>query len=309
MEASVGSRGVLGGLAVLLVAAVAGCGGDDGPTTEERRAAMAKWQQQADAACARAERAIVALGEPIDAKDVDRIVVRATPHLRRAAESIRKLRTPPGEAAKVEPVLEALDRLERPLDDVGKWSEVGKREEVVKAATRWRAEGAALERAADAAGLRVCGRDGQRDATADAILAPIYATQLNELGNNLAVRIQTVRENYRITDERSLTEHLEQYAAVVDHGTTVLTVMEPPVRAADEAEAYYHALYDTAENARRAADKARRQGYTTALLRALDKGYEQRFRRERKAYDALVRALRRIPGGDVDKRKPREPVA
>jgi hypothetical protein len=294
------------GLVALAVAAavLAGCGGEDGPTAEERRAAMARWQQQADAACERAEQAIVARGEPLDARDVDPIVVRATADLRRAAESIRQLRIPPGGAAKVKPVLEAIDRLEPPLNELGKWSEVGKQDEMVKAAKEWRREAVALERAADDAGLRVCGRDGVRHAAADAIIAPVFATQLTEFVNILLAQVDDARRNANVTDKRSLSKYLDEFAAVVEYGASRYYALEPPMRAANESQAYHMVLLDTADFAGRAATRARQRGYTLATLRALERRFDQLGRRERKAYRALARALRPIPGTERDEDNP-----
>jgi hypothetical protein len=287
-------------------AVVPGCGGDDGPTAEERRAAFARWQQQADAACERAEEAILARGEPIDARDVDRIVVRATTDLRRAAESIRRLRIPPGGAAKVRPVLKALDRLEPPLNQLGRWSEVGKQDEIVKAAKQWRVEAVALERAADEAGLRVCGRDGVRHAAADAIIAPVFAAQLSEFENYLLADISDVRRIANVTDTRSLSKYLDEIADVLEYGAARYYALEPPMRAANESQVYHLALLDMADFAGRAATKARQRGYTPATLSALDKRFDRLGRRERRTRRALARALRPIPGTEGEKKNPRD---
>lgn len=300
-------RPAIGGIARALIslavatAILPGCGGEDGPTAEERRAAMARWQQQADAACKRAEQAIVARGEPIDARDVDRIVVRAVPDLRRAAESIRKLRIPPGGAAKVKPVLEAIDGLEPSLDELARWSEVAKQDEMVKAVREWRLQAIALERAADEAGLRVCGRDGVRDAASDAIIAPVFATQLTEFVNILLAQVKAVRRSANVTDKRSLSEYLDEFAGVVEWGAERYFVLEPPLRAAIESQAYHEVLLDTADFAGRAATKAR---YSPAALRAIGKRFDRLARRERKAYRALARALRPIPGTEGGQENP-----
>ncbi|MGH2945387.1 MAG: hypothetical protein ACRDPC_03855 [Solirubrobacteraceae bacterium] len=292
-------------LAAALIAA--GCGGDSGPTAEERRAAMARWQQQADAACEQAEKAIVARGEPIDGVDVDRIVVRATAHLRRAAEKIRRLRTPPGGAAKVKPVLNAIDELEQPLSDLGKWSEVGKQDEVVKAAKEWRLQAVGLERAAQEAGLRVCGRDGQRHAAADAIIAPIFASQLAEFVGLLLADVKYVRRNADVTDKGTLAKYLDEFAGVVANGAARYYGMEPPMRAADESSAYHEVLLDTADFAGRAATKAKRRGYTLETLNSLERRFDRLARRERRTYRALARALRPIPGTEGEEDDPVDP--
>jgi len=213
---------------------------------------------------------------------------------------------PPGGAAKVKPVLEAIDELEPPLNDLSRWSEVGKQDEMVKAAKAWRLHAVALERAADGAGLEVCGRDGQRHAAADAIIAPVFSTQLTEFVRILLADVKYVRKNANVTDERSLSKYLDEFAGVVEWGASRYYGMEPPMRAANEASAYHEVLLDTADFAGKAATQARKRGYTLATLNALEKRFDRLAKRERKTYRALARALRPIPGTEGDEENPLE---
>ncbi len=98
---------------LVVVATLAGCGGSDGPTAEQRRAAKARWVQRVDAACEKANDAIADRGWPTDLVDLDRLVVRGIDDARAAIRTIARERLPEGAGPKPRP-LRARDEGARP---------------------------------------------------------------------------------------------------------------------------------------------------------------------------------------------------
>jgi hypothetical protein len=299
---------VPGVVAFLVVACLAsGCGGDGEPSAEERRAAMARWVDAADEACRKAEAAIVARGEPVDLRDVDRVVVRAAADLRRAAATIRRLPMPPGGDAKVKPVLDAIEALEPRLQDVTEWSEVAKADELVKAANAWRSEAEELERRAGRAGLRACGRPWQRHAMAEAIITPVFRTQLAEFEHVLLAELRTIRRRTAVTDGASLAAFLNDFSELIAEATARYYALDPPVRAEAESDAYVDVLETADIVAAQWAREARTRRVDAAFTRSLARRFNRLGRDARRAGRALALALQTAPAED-DPVEPDEPT-
>jgi hypothetical protein len=85
-------------VSVLAVTTFAGCGGDSGPSAEERAANKTRWVERVDAACRKANDAIAERGRPADRVDLDRLVVRGIDDARAAIRSISGLQLAEGGA-------------------------------------------------------------------------------------------------------------------------------------------------------------------------------------------------------------------
>jgi hypothetical protein len=238
---------------------------------------------------------------------VDRVVARGVTDLRRAADMIRKLRVPPGGEGEVRPVLRAVKDLEGPLQEISEWSEVAKADELVKAAKRWRAAAWDLERRAGEAGLRSCGKPGQRYAIADGIIAPVFSTQLAEFQQTLIADVRGVRSQARVVDGRSLSAYLLRFSETVEYAAQRYYALEPPTRAADESTVYHQVLLRTADLAGQWAGAARKRPYTVRYARALQRRFNRLGRLERRASRALVAALQ-PPRPSQDPAAPDEPA-
>src|SRR5687768_11832580 len=95
---------------VLLTAVLAGCGGgSDGPTAQEKRAALDKWTRTADAACEKANKSIAERGWPVNLVDLDRLTVRAVTDVQAASRTIRAQKPPAGSEDKVRPFVRSLE--------------------------------------------------------------------------------------------------------------------------------------------------------------------------------------------------------
>jgi hypothetical protein len=282
-------------VALGLTVAAGGCGGDDGPSAGERRAAMARWVAAADEACSKAEAAIARRGEPLDLRDVDRVVVRAAADVRRAAATIRRLPMPPGGAAKVRPVLAAMDKLEGPLQDIVEWSEVAKADELVKAAEAWRSQSYELARRAYEAGLRVCGRHGARWAVADGIVAPVFRTQLAEFQEVLLAELRSVRSEAKVTDRASAAEYLQRFSEHLAGAAARYSGLEPPLRAEEQSSDYFEILDRASVEVWQWSRETRRRAFTPAFARTLERRFLRLGRQERRAARALAKALQPAP--------------
>jgi hypothetical protein len=285
-------------------ALLAGCGGggDDGPTAGERRAAMARWVERADEACRRAATEIAKLGEPIDVVDIDRVVVRAKPHVERAFTTLERLRTPPGGERRVRPFREALEDLKLPLRSIAEASEVQKVDELLEATTRLRALGGTFERRAREAGLRVCGRSGDRYKLTDAIVAPIFTFQYGELQTSLLGRVKQERKEANLTSRAGFAAYLRAFADEINVSAIMWDKLEPPMRSADEAQGYQDILFATRDMSERAARQAKRPSFTLDDFRALQRRFDDLERRERRAARRLLRSVRPRPADDAPKK-------
>ena len=296
--------------AAAALALLAGCGGGDDPqppTAADQRAALERWAERADEACRRAGTAIAELGEPLDVVDIDRVAVRARPHVERAIAAIERLRTPPGGDRRVRPVREALDALKPPLRAIAEAAEIQKVDELLEATTRLRALAGSFERAARRAGLRVCGRPGATHAFTDAIVAPIFAFQYGELQTSLQGRVKQVRSEADVTTRAGLSAYLRAFAREIAVSAVMWDRLEPPVRAADQAQAYQDVLFETRDTSRRAARRARRLSFRLEEFRALERRFDDLARAEKRAIGRLLRAVRPRPGGDAPDANPIDP--
>jgi hypothetical protein len=282
---------------VLVVVAVAGCGGDAEPTAGERRAAMERWRERADAACTRAVDEISRRGEPVNAMDVDRIAGDAAADLRRAASAIRRLEPPPGSQRRVRALRAAIGRLERPLGTLERWSAVGKKDEMVKAIVALRDGYSLFQRASARAGLRDCGRPEHSQVAIDGLLAPIYGDEFAELYETLMVDLRAIRARAAVVRGRAgLERWFEDLRQRIYEAAIAMDQFEAPRRAEPAAQEYQDVLWSMERVYRNASEQARSSPLTRARIEARVASLLRRLERdEQRAALALARDLEPLP--------------
>jgi hypothetical protein len=171
----------------LAFAALVGCGGSE-------RIDRAQYLHQADASCAATQTRALAGGQPLSLDALGRRLDASHAALRDGARGLHELRERLGD-----PVPAAIARFDRRVNSVvaamrtlAADAELGDGAAVRKHAERLRTRAASLYEAARAAGLKVCGRGGNR--AADRALFVAYRTQYlvhrdyMELNNGLIQR-------------------------------------------------------------------------------------------------------------------------
>jgi hypothetical protein len=296
MEASVGSRGWRGGLAVLLAAAVVvGCGGggggggDDKPTAAERAAELKRWAQRADAICEDTEREIALRGGALDVIDLDRVAMRAVQDVEGAIAEIRRLRVSPEARAELRPLLEELDRLEPRLTELTRTTEDGDMDALLRLAIRLETSWRSLSETAGDAGLLECGREEIAVAVSDALVAPVFATKV------AAFEAQVERSVRRSLRRRPRTPaqaaaFYRRLGRLMASARERWDALRPPERARDAAEKYDRAL---AAGQRYAGEVAARLDDGRVSL-AWARTVQRRFRQLGRAERTAMRRLRRI---------------
>jgi hypothetical protein len=293
MRARDGSGGWRGGLAVLLVAAAAGgCGGDDKPTAAERKAELKRWAQRADAICEETERQIALRGGPLDVIDLDAIAVRAVRDIRGAVARIRRLRVSPEVRPMVRPVLTELERLEPQLTELTRATEDGDMGALVSIAAGLQASGHALGEQARAAGLRRCGREQAAEAASDAIVAPVFATEVEAFETWLVKSVRRVTRRLPRTEAQVAAFYTRVHELLTRAGERWDDLF-PPDRAQDAALAYGRALGRVEWYAGDiAAQIDNGRAVTPTWARTIQRRFNRLDRAERKA----MRKLRRVVG-------------
>ncbi len=154
----------------LAFAALAGCGGSD-------RIDRAQYLREADASCAATQTRALAGGQPLSLDALGRRLDASHAALRDGAGRLHELRGRLGD-----PLPAAIARFDRRADPVvaatktlAADAELGDGAAVRKHAERLRTRAASLYRAARAAGLKACGRGGNR--AADSALFVAYRTE------------------------------------------------------------------------------------------------------------------------------------
>ena len=285
---------------VLVAVAVGGCGGDGTPTASERRAAMERWRERADAACVRAVEASARRGVPVKVVVVDRIAGSAAADLRRAVTAIRRLEPPPDGAKRVRAVRAAFRRVEQPLATLERWSAVGKKDEMVKAIVGLREGYWYLQKATERAGLRDCGRPEHRQLAIDGLLAPIYGDEFAELYETLMHNLRALRAGAgKVRGRAALVRFFGELEQRLYEATLALDRFEPPQRAAAAAQEFQDALRGMEGVYRNAGEMARGTPLTAAKRRRIESHLRRTLklleRDEQRAALALARDLEPLP--------------
>jgi hypothetical protein len=230
-------------ISALALASLAGCGGDPEPTAEEVKAAKSKWVQRVDAACRKANDAIADRGWPVNLVDLDRLVVRGIDDAQAAIKSISAQKVPEGAGPKPGAFVKELEALGPELDKLSEASEDLEPAELVKAAEALKPRLATIEKSAEEAGLSDCMSHDERFFVPDAIRAPVFAQQLDNLDRKLLRRIKDVDFASADTPDEFAVA-FRMYSEVIDAAVDGIDRLDPPQWAADQVGNYQIALRD-----------------------------------------------------------------
>jgi hypothetical protein len=285
---------VLTGLVV--AAGLAGCGGSDGPTAEQRRAAKARWVQRVDAACEKANQAIAERGWPVDLVDLDRLVVRGIDDARVAIRTITRERLPKGSGPRPGAFVREMKALDPELTKLSEASEDLDPSALVKAAEALKPRLVEVEKSAKAAGLSDCLSHDERMFIPDAVRAPVFAEQLAKLDRTLLRKVKSVRFAQASTPGE-FAQAFKRYSELVDTAVEGIDRLDPPLWAAKQTGKYQVALREL---------QAVSQKYTAVLVgnrgkpvtrehiatyMRLDKELNKAGRREIKTRRKMLRAV------------------
>ena len=230
-------------LSALALAGVAGCGGDPEPTAAEVKAAKAKWVQNVDAACRKANNAIADRGWPADLVDLDRLVVRGIDDAQAAIKTISGLKVPAGAGPKPGAFVSELNELGPELDALSEASEDLEPAALVKAAEDLKPRLASVEKSAEEAGLSDCMSHDERFFVPDAVRAPVFAEQLARLDRRLLRKIKDV--DFASADSPGeFAVAFRNYSELIDDAVDGIDKLDPPQWAADQVGNYQVALRD-----------------------------------------------------------------
>ena len=227
--------------AMLAAALVSACGGDPEPTAEERKAAKSRWVQRVDAACRKANAAIAERGWPSDLVDLDRLVVRGIDDAQAAIREIGGPTLPEGSGAAPGAFVRELKALEPELKKLSAASEDLEPAALVQAAEALKPRIANAEKAAEEAGVSECLSHDERIFVPDAVRAPVFAEQLNELDRSLLRRIERIDFADADTPGEFATA-FTSYSEVIDTAVDGIGELDPPQWAAAQTAAYQDAL-------------------------------------------------------------------
>ncbi len=230
-------------ISALALAGTAGCGGDPEPTAAEVKAAKSRWVQRVDAACRKANQAISDRGWPANLVDLDRLVVRGIDDAQTAIKSITALRIPEGAGPKPGAFVNELKALGPELDKLSEASEDLEPAPLVEAAEALKPRLAAIEKSAEAAGLSDCVSHDERFFVPDAIRAPVFAQQLNNLDRKLLRRIKDV-DFASANTPGEFAVAFRDYSELIDSAVDGIDRLDPPQWAANEVGGYLVALRD-----------------------------------------------------------------
>ena len=229
--------------AIVVVAVLAGCGGDSEPTAQERRAAKNKWIQRVDAECRKANDAIADRGWPVNLVDLDRLVVRGIDDAQAAIKAITAVRIPEGAGPRPKAFVDELKGLGPELDKLSKASEDLEPAPLVEAAEALKPRLATIEREAEKAGLSDCLSHDERFFVPDAVRAPVFAEQLARLDRRLLRRIKDV--DFESADSPGeFAVAFREYGELIDSAVDGIDKLDPPQWAADQVGNYQVALRD-----------------------------------------------------------------
>ena len=227
----------------VVVAVLAGCGGDSEPTAQERRAAKNKWIQRVDAECRKANDAIADRGWPVNLVDLDRLVVRGIDDAQGAIKAITALRIPEGAGPKPGQFVKELKGLQPELDKLSTASEDLEPAPLVEAAEALKPQLASLAESAQAAGLSDCFSHDERFFVPDAVRAPVFAEQLARLDRRLLRKLKDV--NFASADSPGeFAVAFRNYSELIDSAVDGIDKLEPPQWAAKQVGNYQIALRD-----------------------------------------------------------------
>ena len=276
----------------LMVAVAAGCGG--GPSAEETRAELRRWASAVDHICQTTREDITARGGALDARDLDRIAVRASDDVRAAIDRIRRVPISEEARPRVRPFLAELAKIEPRLGEMTRTTENGSLEEIGGLGLRLADATRLLLNRADAAGLRDCADAKQFDAVLNAFTAPVYATQVARFEIWFARALRPL-SGYDTPTSAELVRRLRRVGSVFDRAERRFDdlYVYRPNRAVKAADDFEYALDAYEEFVTAVADALRggRRVFTAIGARRFRRGVARHQRDVRRTIAELRTAI------------------
>ena len=182
MRGAVGLR-MRGPAFVLLLAALAGCGGggkDPALSAADRRAELDRWVSRADGVCRKSNEAIADRGWPRNLVELDRMSARAVDDVRQASRAVQGMVAPKGSEDRVKPFVASVHELDGLLDRVADTTDEYKPKRLNDLARDLQSGLQEVEDSSRELGLRECAANDEHTWVPDAIRAPVFAQQLDD---------------------------------------------------------------------------------------------------------------------------------
>ena len=279
--------------AVVVLAALAGCGGASGPSAAEKRAALARWTQAADRDCKKANDAIAGRGFPVSLVDLDRLTVRAISDVQAASKAIRARKPPAGSAEKVRPFVESLEELDAALKRLSGATEDFRTARLDKLLPEFGGSLQHVETASKKLGLRECASHDEHIVIPDAVRAPVFAQQLADLDSRLTKR--TKRLDASASSPKEAASTLRELDDIADTYASRLEKLKPPFWARRQSDDYVVALRTLGSVFERGAKELGEPVITPAEASDYETDLARASRTERKAIKKLLKAIGAVP--------------
>ena len=284
------------GAVVLLTAVLSGCGGGgpDGPTAQEKRAALDKWTRTADAACEKANKAIAKRGWPVNLVDLDRLTVRAITDVQAATKTIRAQKPPAGSEEKVRPFVQSLEELDATMKTLSNATERFKIAKLDKFLPKLGGSLQKVETASKKLRLRDCAAHGESVFLPDAVRAPVFAQQLADLDRKLVKRTKRINAGSASTPQQAA-RNLRELSDIADIYARRLDDLKPPYWARKESDNYVVALRGLGRVLDKGAKALSSPPITPTEGQSIDKQLARASRAERKGIKKLLKSIGAIP--------------
>ena len=278
---------------LLALAMLAGCAGVGEPSAADRRAALDRWRDGADAACRKGNASIAERGWPASLVDLDRLTVRAIVDIREASAAIRRMPAPRGSERRVAPFVQRLKQLEPLMDRLSSTTEDFEAGSLEAFAPRLQSGLAAVEDEAGRLGLRHCAANDEHVWVPDAIRAPVFAQQLAILDRKLASRVEAIDEP--ASTAAAAARKLDRLSDLIEGFDRALSRLKPPSWAATEASRYIDALRDLGAAIQSGSTELTESILTPAEADAAQAKLARAGRLERRRAKRLAKEIGAIP--------------
>jgi hypothetical protein len=279
---------------ILLTVGLAGCGGSDGPTAQQKRAALDKWTRTADAACEKSNKAIAERGWPVNLVDLDRLTVRAITDVQAASKTIRAQKPPVGSKEKVRPFVQSLEELDAAMKKLSSNTEKFKIARLDKFLPKLGGTLQKVETASKELGLRECAAHDEHVFIPDAVRAPVFAQQLADLDRKLVKRTKRLDASSASTPQQAAKD-LRALSNIADTYARRLDDLKPPYWARRESDDYVVALRALGRVLDKGAKSLSSPPITPAEGDAFEAQLARAGRAERKGIKKLLKSIGAIP--------------
>ena len=278
---------------LLALAMLAGCAGVGEPSAADRRAALDRWRDGADAACRKGNASIAARGWPSSLIDLDRLTVRAIADVREVSAAIQRMPAPEGSERRVAPFVRSLEGLEPLMARLSETTEDFQAGRLEALAPRLQSGLAAVENEAKRLGLRHCAANDEHVWVPDAIRAPVFAQRLAILDRRILERVQAIGEP--AATRAAASTNLDELSDVIAFADRGLSRLKPPAWAEAEAGRYLDALRDLGSALDTASTELAEVTLTPAEASIAQAKLDRAIRLERRRFRRLFEAIGAIP--------------